>query len=80
MEDVSFQIIDRVFGESRYREGFWQFKLDSFAPEGLNVRLLTSLLECPPISLSRIQFTLLKWPLSTLSHSIVSFFTALALP
>ena len=34
MEDVSFQIIDRVSGESRHREGFWQVKLDSFAPEG----------------------------------------------
>ena len=42
MEDVSFQIIDRVFGESRHREGFWQFKLGSFAPEGLNVRFVDS--------------------------------------
>ena len=38
LEDVSFQIIDRVFGDSRLTEGFWQFKLHSFVPEGLNVR------------------------------------------
>ena len=44
MEDVSFQIIDRVFGESRHREGFWQFKLGSFAPEGLNARSVDSYL------------------------------------
>ena len=41
-EDVSFQIIARVFGESRHREEFWQFKLGSFAPEGLNVRFVDS--------------------------------------
>ena len=38
LEDVIIQITDRVFGESRLREGFWQFKLNSFMPEGLNVR------------------------------------------
>ena len=38
LEDVSFHIIDRVFGVSRYREGFWKFRLQSFMPEGLNVR------------------------------------------
>ena len=46
MKGVSVQITDRVFGESRYREGFWQFKLYIFAPEGLNARFygpLTSL-------------------------------------
>ena len=42
MEGVSFQIIDRVSGESRHREGFWQFKLGSFAPEGFNVRFVDS--------------------------------------
>ena len=42
MEDVKVQVIDRIFGESRVREGFWQFKLDSFAPKGLNVRLVDS--------------------------------------
>ena len=25
LEDVSFQLIDRVFGVSRHNEGFWQF-------------------------------------------------------
>ena len=34
--------IDGVFGESRHREGFWQFKPGSFAPEGLNVRFIDS--------------------------------------
>ena len=38
LEDVSFQIIDRVFGDSRLREGFWQSMLHSFILEGLNVR------------------------------------------
>ena len=33
---------DRLFGESRIRESFWQFKLDTFAPKGLNVRLVDS--------------------------------------
>ena len=42
MEDVGVQVIDRLLGESRVREGFWQFKLDSFAPKGLNVRLVDS--------------------------------------
>lgn len=41
-EDVTFQVIDRLFGESRIRESFWQFKLDTFAPKGLNVRLVDS--------------------------------------
>ena len=38
LEDVSFQIIDRVFQDSRLGEGFWQFNLLSFIPEGLSVR------------------------------------------
>ena len=38
LEDVSFQMIDRVFGVSRHKERFWQFRLQSFIPEGLNVR------------------------------------------
>ena len=42
MEDVKVQVIDRIFGTSRVQEGFWQFKLDSFAPKGLNVRLVDS--------------------------------------
>ena len=40
LEDVTIRIIDRVFGESRLREGFWQFKLNSFVPEGLSVRFV----------------------------------------
>ena len=40
LEDVNFQIIDRVFGVSRYNEGFWQFRLQSFMPEGLNIQCL----------------------------------------
>ena len=38
VEDVSFQIIDRVFWVSRHKEGFWQFRLQRFMPEGLNIR------------------------------------------
>ena len=30
IKDVSFQIINRAFGEFRHREGFWHFMLDSF--------------------------------------------------
>ena len=30
MEDVKVQGVGRMFDESRVREGFWQFKLDSF--------------------------------------------------
>ena len=40
LEDVSFQIIDRVFGVSRHKEGFWQFRLQSFMPVGLNARFV----------------------------------------
>ena len=40
LEDVSFQIIDRVFGVPRHKEGFWQFRLQSFTPEGLNTRFV----------------------------------------
>ena len=40
LEDDTFQIIDRVVGESRLREGFWHFKLNSFMPEGHNVRFV----------------------------------------
>ena len=40
LEGVTIRIIDRVFGESRLRKGFWQFKLNSFMPEGLNVRFV----------------------------------------
>ena len=40
LEDVSFQIIDRIFRASRHKEGFWQFRLQSFMPEGLNARFV----------------------------------------
>ena len=40
LEDLSCQIIDRVFGVSRHKEGFWQFRLQSFMPEGLNARFV----------------------------------------
>ena len=40
LEDVSFQIIYRLFGVSRHKEGFWQFRLQSFMPEGLNARFV----------------------------------------
>ena len=33
LEDISFQIINRVSGVSRHKEGFWQFRLQSFMPE-----------------------------------------------
>ena len=42
MESISFHAIDRIFGDSRQREGFWQFKLDSFFPGALNVRFVDS--------------------------------------
>ncbi len=42
MENVGVQVIDRLLDKSRVREGFWQFELDSFAPEGLNVRFVDS--------------------------------------
>lgn len=37
---LSFQIVDRLFGDSRVKESFWQFTLDTFAPKGLNFRLI----------------------------------------
>ena len=40
LEDVAFPILDRVFGESRLREGFLQFKLSSFMLKGVNVRFV----------------------------------------
>ena len=38
LEDVRVTIIDRLTGTDRMRESFWQYKLDSFIPKGLNVR------------------------------------------
>ena len=40
LENISFQIIDRVLGDSRLIGGFWQFMLHSFMPEVLNVRFV----------------------------------------
>ena len=42
LKDVTFQVVDKLFGDSRVKEGFWQFKLDTFAPKGLNVRFVDS--------------------------------------
>ena len=42
LKDVTFQVVDKLFGDSRVKGGFWQFKLDTFAPKGLNVRLVDS--------------------------------------
>ena len=40
MEDWSFQIIDQAdsLQRVRERESFWQFKLNTFIPHGLNER------------------------------------------
>ena len=34
----SVKIIDRLTGGNRMRESFWQYRLDCFAPKGLNTR------------------------------------------
>ena len=36
--DISVKIIDRLTGGNRMRESFWQYRLDCFAPKGLNTR------------------------------------------
>lgn len=43
MEDWSFTLIDHAESLSRLRrkESFWQHKLDSFQPNGLNEREVT---------------------------------------
>ena len=38
LKDISVKIIDRLTGGDRMRESFWQYRLDSFAPRGLNTR------------------------------------------
>ena len=38
LEDVCVKIIDKLFGKDRIRESFWQHKLDTFTPRGLNVK------------------------------------------
>ena len=40
LDDVTIQTIVGVSGESRLRKRFWQLKLNSFMPEGLNVRFV----------------------------------------
>ena len=38
LEDIRVKIIDRLFGNDRIRESLWQHKLDTFTPQGLNVK------------------------------------------
>ena len=38
LEDICVKIIDRLVGGNRLHESFWQYKLDTFMPWGLNVR------------------------------------------
>ena len=38
LKDSSVKIIDRLTGGNRMRESFWQYRLDCFAPNGLNTR------------------------------------------
>ena len=38
LKDDSAEIIDRLTGGNRMRESFWQYRLDCFAPKGLNTR------------------------------------------
>ena len=38
LKDISVKIIDRLTGGNWMRESFWQYRLDCFAPEGLNTR------------------------------------------
>ena len=40
LEDIKVTIIDRLNGNGRIRESFWQYKLETFAPRGLNIRLV----------------------------------------
>ena len=38
VQKISVKIIDRLTGGNRMRESFWQYRLDCFAPKGLNTR------------------------------------------
>ena len=38
LKDVSVIIIDRLNGNGRQRKSFWQYKLETFAPQGLNIK------------------------------------------
>ena len=42
LEYIKVTIIDRLTGSDRMRESFWQYKLDSFTPKGLNIRQVDS--------------------------------------
>ena len=36
---IKVTIIDRINWNCRTHESFWQYKLETFAPRGLNIRL-----------------------------------------
>ena len=38
LEDISVKIIDKLTRKDRIRESFWQHKLDTFTPRGLNAK------------------------------------------
>ena len=38
LEHISVKIIDKLTGKDRIRESFWQHKLDTFTPQGLNAK------------------------------------------
>ena len=38
LKDISVKILERVTAGNRMRESFWQYRLDCFAPKGLNTR------------------------------------------
>ena len=38
LEDARVVILYKLYGNGRQRESFWQYKLDTFVPRGLNIR------------------------------------------
>ena len=38
LEDISVKIIDKLTGKDRIHESFWQHKLDTFTPQGLDTK------------------------------------------
>ena len=40
LEDIKVTIIDRLNGNGRICESFWQYTLETFGPLGLNIRLV----------------------------------------
>ena len=38
LEDVIVVILNKLYGNGKQRESFWQYKLDTFVPRGLNIR------------------------------------------